>query len=87
MRPTRVRAMLVVLAGGISLSSSPAEASGASRGFCGVCHSDGCPTGSAAEGSCQTVCGGSETMYCTWSPFCMGGGGGGPLLVCFPEEM
>jgi len=86
MRFIRVLSVFVILAGGSLISASPSDASVAT-GFCGVCHQEGCPTGLSAKNNCQAVCGGSESPYCTWSPFCLGSPDGGPLLVCFPDDM
>lgn len=81
MRVIRVIAVAVVFAGSLLLSSDTANA--ATNGFCGVC---GCPsTQGGMEGACATVCGGGDSIYCTWSPFCHGSSEGGPLLVCFPN--
>lgn len=79
MRALRVVATAIVVAGSLLLS---ADSASARSGFCGVCHADGCPTGGGAEASCNTVCGGGEGIYCTWSPFCHGTLEGGPMLVC-----
>lgn len=90
MRIVRVLSALVIVLGAMSLTGGEARAAGLSNPGCGACYYDmGCPVGAAAESSCAAVCGGSFNPYCTWSPFCMGdpNGGGGPMLVCYPNEV
>jgi hypothetical protein len=87
MRLIRLLSLAVVLVGASSLASDELGAANLARPGCGVCHSEGCPVGPGATTSCQSVCGGSENPYCTWSPFCRGTLAGGPMLVCFPNEV